>query len=85
MAVWAVTDFFTVEVLTLTGLIYVLRAVFHSFGDPESEPGGMTPYPDQEWMEHQTRNMTMEEWGFQTNCNICCMTEIRSFAYRFLN
>jgi len=23
---------------------------------------GFTPYPDQEWMEQQARNMTMEEW-----------------------
>jgi len=36
MAVLAATDFFTVEVLTLKGLMtYLLRAVFHSFGQPE--------------------------------------------------
>src|ERR1700676_5124211 len=29
---------------------------------------GMTPYPDQEWMEQQARNVTMEEWGFLRNC-----------------
>jgi hypothetical protein len=26
----------------------------------------MTPDPDQEWMEQQARNVTMEEWGFLT-------------------
>jgi hypothetical protein len=24
---------------------------------------GFTPYPDQDWMEHQARNLTMEQWG----------------------
>src|SRR6202047_3321801 len=28
----------------------------------------MTPYPDQQWMEQQARNVTMEEWGFLRNC-----------------
>ena len=27
---------------------------------------GFTPDPDQEWMEQQARNMTMEEWGCLT-------------------
>jgi putative transposase len=25
---------------------------------------GITPYPDQQWMEQQARNMTMKDWGF---------------------
>src|SRR5207249_4181648 len=29
---------------------------------------GFTPYPDQEWMEQQARNMTMEEWGSLRGC-----------------
>ena len=29
---------------------------------------GFTPYPDQEWMEQQARNMTMEEWGCLRGC-----------------
>ena len=29
---------------------------------------GFTPYPDQEWMEQQARNMTMEEWGCLRSC-----------------
>ena len=29
---------------------------------------GFTPYPDQEWMEQQGRNMTMEEWGCLRGC-----------------
>ena len=29
---------------------------------------GFTPYPDQEWMEQQARNMTMEQWGCLRGC-----------------
>jgi len=29
---------------------------------------GFTLYPDQEWMEQQARNMTMEEWGYLRGC-----------------
>ena len=29
---------------------------------------GFTPYPDQEWMEQQARNVTMEEWGCLRGC-----------------
>src|SRR5215471_3461240 len=25
---------------------------------------GITPYPDQQWMEQQARNVTMKDWGF---------------------
>jgi putative transposase len=30
--------------------------------------GGMTPYPDHQWMEQQARNATMEGWGFLRGC-----------------
>ena len=29
---------------------------------------GFTPHPDQEWMEQQGRNITMEEWGCLKGC-----------------
>jgi len=29
---------------------------------------GFTPHPDQEWMEQQARNLTMEEWGCLRGC-----------------
>jgi len=25
---------------------------------------GITPYPDQQWIEQQARNVTMKDWGF---------------------
>ncbi|HEY5030235.1 MAG TPA: helix-turn-helix domain-containing protein [Candidatus Angelobacter sp.] len=64
MAVLAATDFFTVEVLTLKGLMtYYVLFFIHS----ESRRiclAGMTRHPDQEWMEQMARNVTMEESGF---------------------
>jgi len=39
MAVLVATDFFTVEVLNAKRVDYVLRAVFHSFGEPEDMLG----------------------------------------------
>ena len=61
------TDFFTVKVLTLTGLItyYVLF-----FIDLESRRiclAGVTRHPNQEWMEQMARNVTMEDSGFLIN------------------
>ena len=67
MAVLVATDFFTVEVLTLTGLItyYVLF-----FIDLESRRvclAGVTRHPDQGWMEQMARNVTMEDYLFLSN------------------
>jgi hypothetical protein len=28
----------------------------------------MTSYPDAEWMDQQTRNVTLEDWGFLKGC-----------------
>jgi len=59
MAVLAGTDFFTVEVLTLRGLVtyYVLF-----FIHPESrkvEVSGITPHPNERWMKQMARNVTI--------------------------
>jgi hypothetical protein len=43
---------------------YLLRAVLYPLGQPEVYPAGMTAHPDQGWMEHQARNVSMEKWGF---------------------
>jgi transposase InsO family protein len=63
-AVLAATDFFTVEVLTLRGLMtYSVLFFIHS----ESRKvcvAGVTRHPDHEWMEQMARNVTMEDTGF---------------------
>jgi putative transposase len=56
-------DFFTTEVLTLKGLTTYYVLFFIHLETRRVNLVGFTPYPDQEWMEQQARNMTMEEWG----------------------
>jgi putative transposase len=68
MEVLVGTDFFTVEVLTLKGLVTYYVLFFIHLGSRRVSLAGMTPYPDQEWMEQQARNATMEEWGFLRDC-----------------
>jgi hypothetical protein len=29
---------------------------------------GMTPHPDEKWMQQMARNVTLEQWGFLGNC-----------------
>ena len=61
-------DFFTVEVMSFTGLITYYVLFFIHLESRRVSLAGMTPHPDQEWMEQQARNVTMEEWGFLRNC-----------------
>ena len=70
MDVLAGTDFFTVEVLTLKGLVTYYVLFFIQLETRRVCLAGITPYPDQEWMEQQARNVTMKEWGFlaQSRC-----------------
>jgi putative transposase len=68
MEVLVGTDFFTVEVLTLKGLVTYYVLFFIHLGSRRVSLAGMTQYPDQEWMEQQARNATMEEWGFLRDC-----------------
>jgi len=66
--VLAGTDFFTVEVVTLKGLITYYVLFFIHLGSRKVCLAGMTPHPDEEWMKQIGRNVTMEQWGFLTNC-----------------
>ena len=58
------TDFFTVEVLTLKGLMTYYVLFFIHLETRRVCLAGITPYPDQQWMEQQARNVTMKDWGF---------------------
>ena len=58
------TDCFTVEVLTLKGLMTYYVLFFIHLETRRVCLAGITPYPDQQWMEQQARNVTMEDWGF---------------------
>src|SRR5215475_10817721 len=61
-------DFFTAEVLTLKGLLTYYVLFFIHLETRRVSLVGFTPYPDQDWMEQQARNMTMEQWGYLRGC-----------------
>ena len=64
MAVLAGTDFFTVEVLTLRGLVTFYVLFFIHLETRRVEVAGITPHPNEAWMKQIARNVTMDEWGF---------------------
>jgi transposase InsO family protein len=66
--VLAGTDFFTVEVVTLKGLITYYVLFFIHLGSRKVWLAGMTPHPDEAWMQQMARNATLEHWGFLGNC-----------------
>jgi transposase InsO family protein len=61
------TDFFTVEVLTLKGLVTYYVLFFIQLESRRVCVAGITPHPDQQWMEQMGRNVTMQKWGFLAN------------------
>jgi hypothetical protein len=66
--VLAGTDFFTVEVFTLKGLITYYVLFFIHLGSRKVCLAGMTPHPDEAWMRQMARNATLDQWGFLRNC-----------------
>ena len=68
MAILAGTDFFTVEVLTLRGLVTCYVLFFIHLDSRKVEVSGLTPHPNERWMKQIARNVTMDDWGFLNNC-----------------
>jgi putative transposase len=63
LAVLAGTDFFTVGVLTLRGLVtYYVLFIIH-LESRKVEIAGITPHPTEQWMKQMARNVTMEGCG----------------------
>ena len=63
LAVLAGTDFFTVEVLTLRGLVTYYVLFFIHLGSRKVEIAGITTHPTEQWMKQMARNVTMEGSG----------------------
>src|SRR5499425_1604918 len=61
-------DFFSAEVLTLKGLLTYYVLFFIHLETRRVSLVGFTPCPDQEWMEQQARNLTVEQWGCLGGC-----------------
>jgi len=76
-------DFFTTEVLTLKGLTTYYVLFFIHLETRQVNLAGFTPYPDQEWMEQQGRNITMEEWGCLKGCRYLLHDRDTKFCQSF--
>src|SRR6266851_5681561 len=70
LALLAGTDFFTVEVLTLRGLLTYYVLFFIHLESRRVDIAGMTIHPDEPWMRQIARNVTMEGCGALRDCHI---------------
>ena len=68
LAVLAGTDFFSVEVFTLRGLVTYYVLFFIHLESRKVEVAGLTVHPNERWMQQMARNVTMEGWGFLQIC-----------------
>jgi len=68
LALLAATDFFTVEVLTLRGLVTYYVLFFIHLESRRVDVAGITAHPDEPWMEQIGRNVTMDAWGILCGC-----------------
>ena len=62
------TDFFTVEVLTLRGLMTYYVLLFIHLESRRIYLAGITVHPDESWMKQIARNMTMDDCGALRDC-----------------
>ena len=67
-SVLAGTDFFSVEVLTLRGLVTYYVLFFIRLESRRVEVAGITRHPNEAWIKQIARNVTMDEWGFLEGC-----------------
>jgi len=63
LAVLVGTDFFTVEVLSLRGLVTYYVLFFIHLESRKVEIAGITTHPTDQWMKQMARNVTMEGIG----------------------
>jgi putative transposase len=68
LAVLAATDFFTVEVLTIRGLVTYYVLFFIHLESRKVHVAGVTFHPNEQWMQQIARNATMDGSGFLGNC-----------------
>jgi putative transposase len=68
LAVLTGTDFFTVEVLTLRGLVTYYVLFFIHLESRKVDIAGITVHPNEQWMQQMARNVTMEGCGALRDC-----------------
>src|SRR5260221_10266796 len=73
------TDFFTMEVLTLRGLVTYYVLFFIHLESRRVDIAGITVHPDERWMQQIARNVTMEGCGALRDC--CYLLHDRDTKY----
>src|SRR6202521_2578210 len=68
LAVLAGTDFFSVEVFTLRGLVTYYVLFFIHLESRKVDIAGITVHPNERWMQQIARNVTMEGVGALQGC-----------------
>jgi len=68
LAVLAGTDFFTVEVLTLRGVVTYYVLFFIHLESRKVDIAGITVHPNEQWMQQMARNVTMDGYGTLQDC-----------------
>ncbi|MBU2515501.1 integrase core domain-containing protein [bacterium] len=79
----AACDFFTTEVITPVGLITYYVIFFINIGSRKVHIAGITPHPNESWMKQMARNVTMEDWGFLSNCKYLIHDRDTTFCKSF--
>ena len=81
--VLAGADFFTVEVLTLRGLVTYYVLFFIHLESRRVSVAGITKHPNEEWMEQIARSATQEPGATFIHAVMFCMIATRNSAQRF--
>jgi len=76
-------DFFTLEILTLKGLVTYYVLFFMQLASRRICIAGMASYPDAEWMDQQVRNVTLEDRGFLRGCRYLLHDRDAKFSLSF--
>ena len=83
MALLAGTDFFTIEVLTLRGLVTYYVLFFIHLGSRRVDIAGTTVHPDEPWMQQIARNATMEGCGALRDCRYLLRDRDTKYSHSF--
>ena len=83
LAVLAGTDFFTVEVLTLRGLVTYYVLFFIHLESRKVDIAGITVHPDEQWMQQMARNVTMEGCGAFRGCRYLLHDRDTKYTHSF--
>ena len=77
------TDFFTVEVLTLRGLVTYYVLFFIHLESRKVDIAGITVHPNEQWMQQMARNVTMEGCGALRDCRYLLHDRDTKFTISF--